>query len=211
MVPSARVSIVENGVDTEEYEVSPDEHRDRSVAFTGSLGYRPNADGVTYFLDEVWSLVRQAVPDAVCVIVGRDPFPSLLARRGRDGVVVTGPVEDVRPYLASAGAVVVPLRAGGGTRLKILEAMATGCGIVSTRVGAEGLDLQDGYELLLADSAHEFARATIELLTNRSLRRRLGKAARHRAEERYDWRFAVDALDHLYQAVVSRRQARCVC
>jgi glycosyltransferase involved in cell wall biosynthesis len=199
MAPNARVCTVENGVDTDEYETGVDGHRDRSVVFTGSLGYPPNADGVMYFLDEVWPCVRQAAPDAVCVIVGRDPFPSLLARHGKNGVMVTGPVEDVRPYLARAGAVVVPLRAGGGTRLKILEAMAAGAAIVSTRLGAEGLDVESGRELLIADEPAAFARATIQLLTDGALRRRFGIAARRRAEERYDWRFAADALDAVYR------------
>jgi glycosyltransferase involved in cell wall biosynthesis len=167
--------------------------------FTGSLGYPPNADGLSFFLDEVWPLVRRAVPDAAFGIVGRDPVRQLLARNKREGITVTGPVADVRPYLARAGAVVVPLRAGGGTRLKILEAMATGAGIVSTRLGAEGLDVRPGRELLIADEPAAFARATSQLLTDGALRRRLGVAARRRAEERYDWGFAADALDAVYR------------
>jgi glycosyltransferase involved in cell wall biosynthesis len=117
-------------------------------------------------------------------------------------VVVTGHVDDVRPYLARAGATIVPLRAGAGTRLKILEAMATGNGIVSTRIGAEGLDVRDGVDLLLADDPAAFAQAVIRVLTDPELRRRLGTSARQRVETRYDWDIAATALEAVYRAVV---------
>ena len=198
-VPGSRPVTVENGVDIEEYEIGSEANRDCSVVFTGSLGYPPNTDGVNFFLKLVWPRVRNAVPQATCTIVGRDPSPSLTSLSGTNGIVVTGPVEDVRPYLARAGVVVIPVRAGGGTRLKILEAMATGNGIVSTRLGAEGLDVCDGRDLLLADGPQAFAQATIRVLTDAELRQRLGAAARRRAEERYDWRFAAETLDRIYE------------
>jgi sugar transferase (PEP-CTERM/EpsH1 system associated) len=202
MVPGAHVFTVANSVDTEEYQVPPEIERERSVVFTGSLGYQPNADAVAFFLDEVWHRVRRAVPDGTCQIVGRDPSRALLSRSGTDGVVVTGHVDDVRPYLARAGATIVPLRAGAGTRLKILEAMATGNGIVSTRIGAEGLDVRDGVDLLLADDPAAFAQAVIRVLTDPELRRRLGTSARQRVETRYDWDIATTALEAVYRAVV---------
>jgi len=201
-VPGSKPVTVDNGVDVEEYDIGSGVNREQSVVFTGSLSYPPNADGVNFFLKLVWPLVRSAVPQAACNIVGRDPSHALMAQSGKDGIVVTGPVEDVRPYLARAGVVVVPLRAGGGTRLKILEAMATGNGIVSTRLGAEGLDVRDGRDLVLADEPESFAQATIRILTDVSLRQRLGTAARRRVEDRYDWRFAAEALDRVYESAV---------
>jgi sugar transferase (PEP-CTERM/EpsH1 system associated) len=199
--PGLRAVTVENGVDTEQYTPGPDGLRTPSLLFTGSLAYPPNADAVDFLLGAVWPAVRQAVPRATCTIVGRDPPAALVACHGRDGVAVTGQVDDVRAYLVSAGVVVVPLRAGGGTRLKILEAMAAGAAIVSTPMGAEGLDVVHDRHLLLAEDAGGFTAATVRVLSDPDLRRRLGSAARRLAEERYDWRVSAGALDRAYQLV----------
>jgi sugar transferase (PEP-CTERM/EpsH1 system associated) len=196
--PPAAVAVVPNGVDIAAYAPHVDGRDDRAVVFTGSLGYPPNADGVRWFLARVWPLVRVRRPDATCTIVGRDPSAELRARDGRDGVRVTGLVDDVRRFLVRAGAAVVPLRAGGGTRLKILEAMASATPVVSTRLGAEGLALRDGVEICLADDPLAFATATLRVLRDPALRRRLGEAARRRAEDTYDWRFSADALARVY-------------
>ena len=209
LTPGATVRTVENGVDTEAYQAWPCEDRESLAVFTGSLAYPPNADGAEHLLADIWPRVRAAVPGVACAIVGRDPSPRLRARHGRDGVTVTGPVPDVRPYLARAGVFVAPLRAGGGTRLKILEAMASGCAVVTTTVGAEGLAVQHGRDLILADDPESFAQATVRVLQDLALRCRLGAAARQRAEERFDWRFAAAAHEVIYDRVTGNGPVRC--
>jgi sugar transferase (PEP-CTERM/EpsH1 system associated) len=201
LAPRARLRVVDNGVDTDAYVVGPDDAASTAVVFTGSLAYPPNADAAGFLLDAVWPRVRSQVPDATCAIVGRDPSPALRRRDGVDGVAVTGLVDDVRPYLARAAVVAVPLRAGGGTRLKILEAMASGRAIVSTRLGAEGLEAEDGRHLVLADDPADFAAAVVALLRDPGRRRALGRAARRQAEDRYDWARCARALEAVYDAV----------
>ena len=134
------------------------------------------------------------------MVVGQLPPPAIVARAAED-VIVTGLVDDVRPYLERAAVVIAPLRIGGGTRLKIVEAMAMGKAIVATRLGAEGLEVKDGEDILLGDTAEDFARQVIRALGDAVLRRRLGVAARKRAEEQYSWKGAADRLERFYEAL----------
>jgi sugar transferase (PEP-CTERM/EpsH1 system associated) len=196
--PGKRTAVIPNAVDTEFFRptgvpVEPD-----TILFFGAINYYPNTDGLLFFLDEVFPLVKRQRPAARLWIVGQLPPPAI-TRRAADDVIVTGLVDDVRPYLERAGVVIAPLRIGGGTRLKIVEAMAMGKPIVATHIGAEGLDVNDGVDLLLGDTAEDFAAQVVRALGDAGLAQRLGEAARHRAESRFSWHHAVDRLERFYQ------------
>ncbi len=159
-----------------------------NVVFTGSMDWLPNEDAIRYYTDQILPLIRRSLPDATLTVVGRNPYPGLLELSRRDkSIVVTGRVEDVRPYMERAAAYVVPLRIGGGTRLKIYEAMAMEKAIVSTSVGAEGLPLTHGKELFIADTPESFASAVVDLLRNPSLAKKVGQQARQTVSEKFGW------------------------
>ena len=173
------VFAVPTGVDTEFFRpsgtVNPAPH---SIVFTGSMDWLPNEDAIIYFMRDIMPLIKTKLPEAKLTVVGRNPPPSLIdLSKGDSSLVMTGRVEDVRPYIESAAAYIVPLRIGGGTRLKIFEAMAMEKPVVSTTVGAEGLPLTDGVELLLADEPESFADAVVKLLTDSSYASELGRRA----------------------------------
>lgn len=182
----AAVTVIPNGVDTERIRpnpaITPQPHR---LIFTGSLRYHANHDAMIWFLSQVYPLIRRRLPDVELVITGDHanlPLPVI------EGVTLTGHVPDVRPLVQSAAVSLVPLRIGGGTRLKILEALALGTPVVSTCLGAEGLAVQADEHLLLADPPARYAEAVIRLLENPSLRARLSAQGRRLVAERYDWR-----------------------
>ncbi len=186
MDPSCSVSVVPTGVDTEKYTIAPPATADPPrIVFLGSMDWEPNIDAVTYFCREIFSRVRAKVPAAVFQIVGRNPHASV-KQLASDAIQVTGTVPSVTEYLRGSTVVVVPLRIGGGTRLKIFEAMATGKAVISTSIGAEGLAVQSGRDLILADDAEAFAEATIRLLTDAALRRQYEQASARLAAQ-YDW------------------------
>jgi len=193
------ITVVPTGVDTETYRVVPSAPGDPPlVVFTGSMDWEPNIDAVEYFCREIWPAVVAAFPDARFQIVGRNPH-ARVQRLASSSVEVTGTVASVADYLRSATVVIVPLRIGGGTRLKIFEAMAMGKALVSTSIGAEGLDVIPGRDLLIADDTESFAAAILQLLQNPDLRRTREKAAAALAAQ-YDWsqiarRFA-EVLQH---------------
>jgi glycosyltransferase involved in cell wall biosynthesis len=164
------------------------------------MDFRPNVDAVVWFCHEVLPLIRRQVPDARFYIVGQSPHRRVLDLADDPAVTVTGYVDDVRSYIAGACVYVVPLRIGGGTRLKVLEAMAMSKPVVSTSLGCEGFQgLESGRELYLADNPEQFAQRVIELLDDAFRRERLGRAARHFVEERYDWRLIVPRLEQIYE------------
>ena len=189
MMDGERISVVPTGVDLQEYSAVATETGYQAdcnnVLFLGSMDWEANIDGVDYFCRKIWPDVQSAVPKARLYVVGRNPHPRVL-QRASDSIDITGRVDSVLPYLEQAAVFVVPLRIGGGTRLKIYEAMAAGKAVVSTTVGAEGLDVHDGQDILLADTESAFAAAVIDLLRNSELRRRLGQAAARLAAQ-YDW------------------------
>lgn len=158
------------------------------LAFTGSMDWMPNVDAMTYFVGEILPRVRAGVPDASLSIIGRNPAPAVYALARRyPGITVTGTVPDVRPHLARAGVVIVPLRVGGGTRLKIFEAMAMQKAVVSTTIGAEGLPVRDGEHLLIADTPAEFAAAVCRLIRQPELAAALGQRAAALVRARFGW------------------------
>jgi glycosyltransferase involved in cell wall biosynthesis len=185
--PGATVRAIPTGVDT--YYFTPDgiPEKPATLVFTGSMDWFPNEDAILHFLDAILPRIRQEVPEVSLTVVGRHPTRRLLNAASEAGVRVTGTVEDVRPYMDEAAVYVVPLRIGGGTRLKIFEALAMGKPVVSTSVGAEGLPLIPGEHFLQADHPADFARDVIALLRDPHRRRGLGIAGRRLVQERYSW------------------------
>lgn len=184
--PDLRVDVVPNGVATRDLTPLPP-HRGRpALVFVGTLSYRPCVDGAIWLVREILPLLRQTHPDVDVRIVGKQPTAEVLALAG-NGVVVAGEVDDVRPYYAHATLALAPLRAGGGSRLKILEAMALGRCVVSTTIGAEGLNVVPGEHLAIADDAAGFAAAIGRLLSDTARRDAMATAARHLVEAEYDW------------------------
>jgi polysaccharide biosynthesis protein PslH len=202
-VPGVRTAVIPNAADVEYYQPRPTDPRPdgRTVVFFGLLSYVPNLDGVIHFVEDIWPRIAKAHPDARLKIVGGRPPPSLLALAG-PRVELTGFVPDLRPHLAAAAAVVVPLRLGGGTRLKIVEAMAMGKAIVSTTLGAEGIEAAPGRDLLIEDQPAAFADAVNRLLADPHLAACIGQSARRLAVERYSWSGAAQTLEGFYRRIL---------
>ncbi|WP_415021599.1 glycosyltransferase family 4 protein [Bradyrhizobium sp.] len=204
-VPGIRSLVIPNAADVDYYRPSPTEPPPdgRTVVFFGLLSYFPNVDAVTHFVQDIWPRVTAVHPQAHLKIIGADAPPSILAL-SQQGVEITGFVSDLRPHLASATAVIVPLRYGGGTRLKIVEAMAMGSAIVSTSLGAEGIEAAPGRDLLIEDEPEAFAQAINDLLADPALAARLGQSARQLAVQRYAWSSAASSLEKFYREVLDR-------
>jgi glycosyltransferase involved in cell wall biosynthesis len=186
MTDPGRISLVATGVDTSRYKPAGHPPQDGLVLFVGSMDWQPNVDGVSYFCETIWPRVRRDVPHATFRVVGRNPG-SAIRRLASDSVEISGTVSSVVEHLQQAAVVVVPLRIGGGTRLKIYEAMGAGRAVVSTTIGAEGLDVDDGRDIVLADEPAAFADAVVRLLRQGDERRRFERAALQKAAQ-YDWR-----------------------
>ncbi|HEY2432288.1 MAG TPA: glycosyltransferase [Vicinamibacterales bacterium] len=183
----APAHVVQTGVDTSYFTPPTDPALPAHMVFTGSMDWLPNEDGMTYFCREILPRIRQAEPAATLSIVGRAPTPAVQRLAELPGVEVTGRVEDVRPHVARAAVYVVPLRIGGGTRLKIFEAMAMARAVVSTTVGAEGLPVTGGRDIEIADEPARFAQAVVRLMRDAEIRRGVEAAGRRLVVERYDW------------------------
>ena len=160
--------------------------------------------GASYFIKEIWPRIAEANPQARCKIIGGSPPASLTSLAG-PRIEFTGFVPDLRPHLAEAAAVVVPLRIGGGTRLKIVEAMAMGKAIVSTSLGAEGIEAVDGRDILIADEPAAFADAAGRLLNEPGLAAQIGDSARQLSEARYAWSSAAHALENFFRQILQAR------
>lgn len=204
-----RVTDVPTGVDTDYFHPQGNTQVDpNNLVFTGSMDWLPNEDAMQYFVKEIMPRVRQAIPELTLTVVGRNPYQSLIdLSRSDPRVIVTGRVDDVRPYIARAAAYIVPIRVGGGTRLKIYEAMAMAKPVISTTVGAEGLPVRDGSELLLADSPETFTAAVVRVLKDQDLARRLGASASATVRERFGWRGVADQFAGLCKGAVAIKAA----
>lgn len=201
-----RVDVVDNGVDRAYFEsVVPDRDPDR-VLFLGSLEWRPNLDALNLLLDTIFPAVRTAIPSATLDVVGRNP-PRALARRIAEipGAALHANVPDVRPFLAGSGVMAVPLRVGGGSRLKILEALATALPVVSTRVGAEGLELKAGVDLDIVEDEKAMAPALIAALRDPESSRAKAEHARGHVLERYDWDALAELMERSWERAISTR------
>lgn len=207
--PSARIHVIPNGVDTAHYVRNVAEpppaarnHR-RTLLFVGSMDYHANIEAVTWFVREVWPGIAATFQDVDFVIVGRSPAPEIRALAS-ERIHVTGTVEDVRPFYNEAAAVVVPLRIGSGTRLKILEAMAAGVPVVSTRIGAEGIAVEDNVNCLLADTPKDLMGAIAQVLTSPEKKFALVEAGRKLVTSRYDWSIIGEQLFQIHRDLASR-------
>jgi sugar transferase (PEP-CTERM/EpsH1 system associated) len=194
---------VPNGVDVDYFRPSAEPVEPRTIVFNGTLDYRPNLDGAEFLVEQVLPGLRERYPDVGVVLVGRGSQSDLDKFR-RPGVEATGEVPDVRPYLARATVVTVPIRTGSGTRLKVVEGLAMGKGMVSTTLGCEGVDVRDGEHLLIADSAEDFAAAVMRLFEEPEHAEGLGRAGRRKMVREYSWEFAGELLESLYQEVLGR-------
>jgi glycosyltransferase involved in cell wall biosynthesis len=207
MVDSSHITVVPTGVDLSKYRYDPNvQPAGPLVMFTGSMDWQPNIDGVEYFCKEIWPLVLRKLPAARFRIVGRDPHPRVKALAS-GSVQVTGSVPSVVDHLRDAAVIVVPLRIGGGTRIKIYEGMAMGKATVSTTVGAEGLDVHHGRDILLEDAPAEFADAIVSLLQNEHQRRRLEAAAAATARK-YDWSIIAPQFVDVLQKTIDAARGR---
>jgi glycosyltransferase involved in cell wall biosynthesis len=195
------VAVVPNGVDIDGFRPAEQAPEADNLLFFGAMNYYPNQDGIGYFMDQVFPLILARRPSTKLWIVGPGAEP-LYDLRGPN-VEVTGFVDAVEPYLDRASAVVVPLRLGGGTRLKIVEAMAKGKAIVSTRIGAEGIDVRHDQHALLADDPQGFAEQVERVLSDAALAKRLGSAARQLAVDRYSWPALVGHLQKFYEQLLA--------
>lgn len=203
VAPQARVSVVPNGVDCAFFHPGPPGPggpQEETLLFLGSMSYAPNDDAVRYFCRDIWPALTSRHPRLKLRIVGREPSPAVQALKSRD-VEVTGWVDDVRPYMWTSAAMIVPLRRGAGTRIKILEAMAAGLPVISTTIGASGLHVSDGDNILLADSPAAFAAAVGKVLDDKGLGRRLRVEGRALAASRYEWKTAAREQDRAYRSL----------
>ena len=206
-MPRKPTHVAPNGVDIDYFRPSAASVDPNSLVFTGLISYRPNTDAVLFFVNEVLPHIVKARPETVFSIVGMGP-PDEVTRLVGLNVKVTGEVPDVRPYIEKASIFVVPLRMGSGTRLKVLEGLAMGKPMVSTRLGCEGIEVQDEEHLLMADDPQAFARAVIRLMDDRELALRLGTAGRTLVESRYSWESIVETMEQFHFRLTAGKAAQ---
>jgi len=202
------LAVVENGVDVEAFVPRPSVVVPNTLVWVGGFQHHSNYEAVRYFLETIYPSIRRAQDDVTLTIVGSDPPPSL-QRLIRDdpSVSLTGYVDDPLPHVQRAAVFVAPILSGGGTKLKVLEAMAAGKAIVSTTIGVEGIHGVDGEAFLIADRPDAFADAVVTLLRDADRCGRLGASARRIAETRYDWRAICDGMSAVYERAASRARA----
>ena len=198
---------VPTGVDTEFFRPSGlTKTRPHNLVFTGSMDWLPNEDAIRYFTEQIMPRIKQSIPGVTLTVVGRDPYPGLVELSKRDSsVVVTGRVDDVRPFIEEAAVYIVPLRIGGGTRLKIFEAMAMEKPIVSTSIGAEGLPVSDGEDILLADTPESFADAVIRLFQQAGLANEIGQRAAAKVREQFGWDTVADSFASICERTIAMK------
>jgi glycosyltransferase involved in cell wall biosynthesis len=201
-LPTARTAVIPNGVDLTAFAPVTGSAEAKTLLFFGAINYQPNHDGVIHFIDHIFPKIRQMYPDARLCVLGPGARDEIYGRAG-NGVEVLGMVDEVGPYIDRASAIVVPLRIGGGTRLKIVEALAKGKAVVSTRLGAEGLDVVHDQHLLLADEPDDFAGQVSRVFSEPGLAERLGKSGRELMERQYSWQSIAARLELFYDRLGS--------
>ncbi len=199
-----RVDVIPNGVDAGFFAPSETPPPPDTFLFTGTLDYRPNVDAVRWLVADIWPSIRARLPEAQLTLAGRAPVAAIRRLHGRDGIAVAPSPPDIRPFFAGAAVYLVPVRAGGGSRYKLLQAMSMGLGIVSTAMGAEGIAAEDGRHVRLADSPAAIAEAAVALARDACARRQLGAAARQLVLERYDWPVLAPSLLAIYDRLLGR-------
>jgi sugar transferase (PEP-CTERM/EpsH1 system associated) len=204
-----KLTVIPTGVDVEYFQPLPGEETASSLVFTGSMDWLPNEDAIFYFADAILPLIREHSPEVFLDVVGRNPSRKLQAlAESEKSIRLTGWVDDIRPFVGRGSVCIVPLRIGGGTRLKIFEAMAMGKAVVSTSVGAEGLAVRSGENIVLADTPNDFAQAVISLLRDPRRRQQLGAAARTLVQENYGWTIVANDFASTLQEVIISSSAR---
>jgi glycosyltransferase involved in cell wall biosynthesis len=198
---------VPTGVDTDFFRPSGQtKTRPHNLVFTGSMDWLPNEDAIRYFTEQIMPRIKQSIPGVTLTVVGRDPYPGLVELSKRDAsIVVTGRVDDVRPYIEEAAVYIVPLRIGGGTRLKIFEAMAMEKPIVSTSIGAEGLPVSDGEDILLADTPESFAGAVIRLFQQQGLANEIRQRAAAKVREQFGWDTVAESFASICERTIESK------
>jgi glycosyltransferase involved in cell wall biosynthesis len=196
------ITVIPIGIDCEAVRPVPRQPGARGILGLGTMFWPPNADGVLWFAREVYPLIKQRIPEVRFYIIGARP-PNEVIRLGvRDeSIKVPGYVEDITHYIEDSAMIVVPLRAGGGMRVKILDAWARGIPIISTRIGCEGIEVRSGENILVADTPLDFAQAVVQVIRNKELAQRLAENGRRWVEERYDWRAVYRKLDEVYEGL----------
>jgi glycosyltransferase involved in cell wall biosynthesis len=200
--PSAKTDVVPNGVDLDYFSPTKTKENESQIVFVGSMNWSPNEDAVLYFCDQIFPLIKAQTPKMEFYIVGSNPTERVLKLKNIKGVVVTGLVDDVRSYISQSAVFVVPLRIGGGTRLKILQALAMKKAVVSTSVGCEGLGLGHKEHLFVCDNPDEFADSVILLARDKALRHNLGENGRKLVQDQYDWKSISLKLDTIYRKAI---------
>jgi polysaccharide biosynthesis protein PslH len=204
-----KLTVIPTGVDVEYFQPLAGEETANSLVFTGSMDWLPNEDAILYFADAILPLIREHSPEVFLDVVGRNPSRKLQAlAESEKSIRLTGWVDDIRPFVGRGSVCIVPLRIGGGTRLKIFEAMAMGKAVVSTSVGAEGLAVRSGENIVLADTPNDFAQAVISLLRDPRRRQQLGAAARTLVQENYSWTIVANDFARTLQEVIKSSSAR---
>lgn len=202
--PDLDIAIVPHGVDVEKFAFSKPEGHEKSIVFVGNYLHYPNADAVLYFYNEIWSKLKALVPDIKFYIVGQGPSPEIQSLGMHDGIVVTGKVDDVAPYIKGGRIFICPVRLGGGFRGKILEAMSAGRPVVSTSLGAEGIPAVNGENIIIADSEDGFAKGIFNLLSEESLFQKISTNARKLVEEKYAWEKGVEILEGVLEKMMEK-------
>jgi polysaccharide biosynthesis protein PslH len=197
------IHVVPNGVDTEFFQSGQKTEMENALVFTGSMDWLPNDDGITWFCREILPLVWQTRSDIKVYVVGKNPSAAVKELAAQDKrVIITGRVDDVRSYIERSKIFIVPLRIGGGTRLKILEAMSMQKAVVSTTIGAEGIQYNKDVDIALADSPVQFARKIIDLIDNAKVIKSMGVEGRRLVCEKYDWNVVGEKLNAIYEKAI---------
>lgn len=205
MTHGIKTVVVPNGVDVDYFSVR-NVQQSNTIIYTGGMNMFANKDAVMHLIEDIWPRIKSSIPDAIFKIIGQDPPPELKEIADiDDDIQVLGYVDDIRPYVAEASVYVVPLRVGGGTRLKVLDALSQGKAIVSTSVGCEGIAVTHGENIFIEDTDNGFADRVIELFNNQTLRQKLGSNARCLAEDKYAWQSIGQTLNDAYKAALSSR------
>lgn len=202
ILPHTNIEVVPNGVDIEYFHPHDVEEDYPTVTFVGDMSTPPNVDAVNYFYTEIYPLIKKEIPSIKFYIVGRNPVPEVRKLSRDPSVEVTGGVEDVRPYTTKSSLIVVPMVSGTGIKNKILEAMAMAKAVVTTSMGASGIEVDDGENIIIADDPKDFAQKIIELINNNDLREEIGKNARELTEKRYSWENTTDLLNKIIQEIL---------
>lgn len=204
-LPPERISVIPTGVDIDFFQPAHTAPEPLDIVFTGSMDWPPNELGILWFAEKILPLILHEIPQIKVWVVGRRPKPAIQTLgKTHPSIEITGTVDDIRPYLHRGCVYIVPLLSGSGTRIKIFEAMAAGKAIVSTRIGAEGLDVTDGENILLADEPEAFARAVLRLLRNPRERKHLELAARKLVVDNFSWPTVVHQFTRILESVARK-------